>query len=46
MKQKEFIPVSTFFIATESDNLEREKEEFFRLLHEAETDVEIGKAKP
>ena len=31
----------SFFIATESDNLERRKEEFFRLLHEAETDVEI-----
>ena len=31
----------SFFIATESDNLEREKEEFLRLLHEAETDVEI-----
>ena len=34
-------PSVSFFIATESDNLEREKEEFFRLLHEAETDVEI-----
>ena len=41
MKKKEFIPVSAFFIATESDNLEREKENFFRLLYEEETDVEI-----
>ena len=41
VKKKEFIPVSAFFIATESDNLEREKENFFRLLYEEETDVEI-----
>ena len=34
-------PSVSFFIATESDNMEREEEEFFRLLHKAKTDVVI-----
>ena len=34
-------PSVSFFIATESENLEHEKEEIFCLLHEAKTDVEI-----